>query len=65
MPAHEISFNHSRMPSGYKGKAIKYANTEKAAAELIGKYSAKDKTIIDKRGNVLSNVEIKQHESKD
>ena len=50
------------MPSDYIGKALKYAHTPKAAAECLGAYSAKAKTITAKRGVRLTNVEI--HEEK-
>ena len=58
MPAYAITFSHSHMPSDYKGKALKYAHTPKAAAECLGSYSAKAKTIVAKRGVRLTNVEI-------
>ena len=63
MPCFSVKFNHSAMPKDYVGKAIKFAPTPKDAAECIGKYSKKDRTILDKRGNLLSNVEINEEES--
>ena len=48
------------MRPDYVGKAIKFAQTPKDAAECIGKYSKKDRTILDKRRNLLSNVEINE-----
>lgn len=42
----------------YVGTAIKYASSEKAALDLLGKYSKQSNTIIDKRGSVLSNIKI-------
>ena len=60
MPAYLITYSHSHMPPGYIGRAYKHANTPKDAAECIGKYSVKEKVIVDKRRNVLSNVEITQ-----
>ena len=62
MPAYYIEYNHSGMKPDYRGKALKYANSEKEAASLIGRYCAKTKTIIDKRRNLRYNVEI--HEEK-
>jgi hypothetical protein len=62
MPAYYIEYNHAGMRADYRGRAVKYANSEKDAANLIGRYCAKDKTIVDKRGNLRYNVEI--HEEK-
>ena len=50
------------MAPDFRGAAIKYAPTPKDAAECLGSYSAKDKTIVAKRGVRLTNVEI--HEDK-
>ena len=46
------------MRPDYRGKAIKHAPTEKEALELLGKQDKKLKIIIDKRGSVLSNIQI-------
>jgi hypothetical protein len=58
MPAYYIEYNHSGMKPDYRGKALKYANSAKEAASLVGKYCAKTRTIVDKRGNLRHNVEI-------
>jgi len=50
------------MRSEYRGAALKHAHSEKEALDLLGKYDKKLKIIIDKRSNVLSNVQI--HEEK-
>ena len=41
---------------------MKHASTEQAAIAFLGKHDKKQNLIIDKRGNVLSNVEIKPYE---
>ncbi len=46
------------MKPSYRGRAVKYANSAKDAAALIGRYCAKTKTIIDKRNNLRYNVNI-------
>ena len=58
MPAYYIEYNHSGMKPSYRGRAVKYANSAKDAAALIGRYCAKTKTIIDKRNNLRYNVNI-------
>lgn len=60
MPTFVITYNHSYMPPGYRGKAIKTAHTEKEALAHVGAYNHKTKTIVDRRRNVLSNIEIKK-----
>jgi hypothetical protein len=57
MPAHAITFKHSRMRSDYVGKVVKYANTRDDAIKLLGKYDKKAGVIIDKRGSVLTLIE--------
>ena len=46
------------MRPDYRGKCIKHAQSEKEALDLLGKQDKKLKIIIDKRGNVLSNIQI-------
>ena len=46
------------MRPDYRGATIKHANSPDEAAKLIGKYVKKDSTILDNRGNLLSNVSI-------
>jgi hypothetical protein len=47
----------------YRGCSLKFANTEKEALDLLGKYDKKLKIIIDKRGSVLSNIQIHEEKS--
>jgi hypothetical protein len=47
----------------YRGASLKYANTEKEALDLLGKQDKKLKIIIDKRGSVLSNIQIHEEKS--
>jgi len=47
----------------YRGSVLKHAHTEKEALDLLGKQDKKLKIIIDKRGNVLSNIEIHEEKS--
>ena len=54
MPAHTITFTHSRMKPDFIGSVIKYAHTREAAIKLIGKYDKGLGIIIDKRGSVLT-----------
>ena len=63
MPYYKISYNHSAMRPEYRGTCIKHAQTEKEALDLLGKQDKKLKIIIDKRGNVLSNIQIHEEES--
>jgi len=42
----------------FKGCTLKHAHTEKEALDLLGKQDKKLKIIIDKRRNVLSNIQI-------
>ena len=51
------------MSPDYIGTAVKYAQSEKDALSFLGKYDKKLNVIIDKRGSVLSNIQI--HEEKD
>ncbi len=51
------------MSPDYIGTAVKYAQSEKDALAFLGKYDKKLNVIIDKRGSVLSNIQI--HEEKD
>ena len=60
MPCYLIKFNHSAMKPDFRGSAIKHANTPEDAAKYLGKFSKKDKQVLDKRGCLLSNVEIEQ-----
>jgi hypothetical protein len=60
MPAYEITYNHSHMRTDFRGSAIKTAHTPKAAAECLGTYSAKEKTIVAKKGVRLTKVEINE-----
>ena len=48
------------MQPDFIGSCIKHAHTEKEAVQFLGKYSAKDKIVIDKRGSVLTILDIKQ-----
>ena len=57
MPAHVVTFTHSRMRSDYVGKVVKYANTREDAIKLLGKYDKRAGVIIDKRGSVLTLIE--------
>jgi len=50
------------MPKAFRGKTLKHANTDQAAIAFLGKHDKRQGVIIDKRGNVLSNVEIKPYE---
>jgi len=56
----KITFKHSAMQPDFVGSCIKHAHTEKEAVQFLGKYSAKDKIVIDKRGSVLTILDIKQ-----
>jgi len=60
MPCYRISYSHSAMRPDYIGAALKYAQTPEEAAKLLGKFDKKLNIIIDKRGSVLSNIEIKE-----
>ncbi len=60
MPCYQIQYNHSAMKPGFLGSAIKHANTPEEAAKFLGKYSKKDRTVLDKRHCTLSNVVIKE-----
>lgn len=62
MSCWEISYSHSSMPKAFRGKTLKHANTDQAAIAFLGKHDKRQGVIIDKRGNVLSNVEIKPYE---
>ena len=59
---YKITYSHSRMSPDYIGTAVKYAQSEKDALAFLGKYDKKLNVIIDKRGSVLSNIQI--HEEK-
>jgi len=48
------------MKPDFRGSAIKHANTPEEAAKYLGKYSKKDRTVLDKRHCTLSNVVIEQ-----
>ena len=48
------------MPKDYVATCIKHAHTEDDAVKFLGKYSKKDKIVIDKRGSVLNIIDIKQ-----
>jgi len=63
MSAYRITYSHSAMRPEYRGAAIKHANSEKEALDLLGKQDKKLKIIIDKRSNVLSNIEIHEEKS--
>lgn len=54
MPAHTITFKHSRMKPDFIGSVTKYAHTREAAIKLLGKYDKGLGIIIDKRGSVLT-----------
>lgn len=58
MPCFKLSYTHSAMPKAGTLSAVKYAHTAKDAAAFLGKYQQKDRQILDKRGCILSNVEI-------
>lgn len=60
MPAYTITYKHSAMKPDYTGKAIKYAQSPEDAAKFLGKYNKRAKTILDGRGNLLSNVNINE-----
>lgn len=62
MPTYKITYNHSAMRPDYRGRALKTAHTKKEALEHLGAYNKKTNTIIDKRRNVLSNIQI--HEAR-
>jgi hypothetical protein len=51
------------MKPDYRGCTLKHAPTEKEALDLMGKQDKKLKIIIDKRGNVLSNIQINEEKS--
>ena len=55
---YKITYSHSAMRPEYRGAVLKHAHTEKEALDLLGKQDKKLKIIIDKRGNVLSNIQI-------
>ena len=57
MPAHTITFTHSRMKPDFIGSVTKYANTRDAAIKLLGKYDKGLGIIIDKRGSVLTLID--------
>ena len=63
MPVFRATYNHSAMRPEYRGCSIKHANSEKEALDLLGKQDKKLKIIIDKRSNVLSNIEIHEEKS--
>jgi hypothetical protein len=48
------------MRTDFRGSAIKTAHTPKDAAECLGTYSAKEKTIVAKKGVRLTKVEINE-----
>ena len=56
----KITHTHSAMPKDYVATCIKHAHTEDDAVKFLGKYSKKDKIVIDKRGGVLNIIDIKQ-----
>ena len=57
MPAHTITFTHSRMKPDFIGSVIKYAHTREAAIKLLGKFDSRLGIIIDKRGSVLTLID--------
>ena len=61
-PTYKITFSHSKMRPDYIGRALKTAHTEREALDHLGAYNKKTNQIIDKRRNVLSNIQI--HEAK-
>ena len=63
MTCFNITYNHSAMRPDYRGCTLKHAHSEKEALDLIGKFDKKLKIIIDKRGNVLSNIQINEEKS--
>jgi len=63
MPAYKITYSHSAMRPDYRGCTLKHAHTEKEALDLLGKQDKKLGIVIDKRSNVLSNIQI--HEIQD
>jgi hypothetical protein len=48
------------MKPDFRGSTLKHANTPKDAADFLGTYSAKFKTIQAKKGVLLTNVEINE-----
>lgn len=62
MGAHKIRYKHSRMPEGYVGQAIKYANTRNDAISLLGKHDKKLNIVIDRRGSVLTILDNEEGE---
>ena len=48
------------MKPDFRGSAIKTAHTEDEAVKYLGKFDKKLNIVIDKRGSVLSNIEIEQ-----
>ena len=60
MPCYKIQFKHSAMKPDYVGSAIKTAHSEDDAVKFLGKYQKKEKIVIDKRGCVLTIIDIKQ-----
>ena len=60
MPAYSIRFTHSAMKPDYVGVAIKHAHTADDAVKFLGKYEKRRNIVIDKRGSVLTILDIKQ-----
>ena len=58
MPAYQISYKHSAMKPDYVGVAIKHAHTADDAVKFLGKYDRRERTVIDKRRNVLTIISI-------
>ena len=60
MPCFRITYKHSAMQPDYIGAAIKHAHTEGDAVKFLGKHEKKLNIVIDKRGSVLTILDIKK-----
>jgi hypothetical protein len=62
MPCYKFTYRHSAMHPDYIGKTVKYASSEKDALALLSKggtnYSLKTKSLVDKKGNTLTILNI-------
>ena len=57
---YKITYKHSAMAPEYVGSCIKHAQTADDAVKFLGKYDKRAKMVIDKRGSVLTILDIKQ-----
>ena len=60
MPCYRINYKHSAMKPSYIGSAIKTAHSQEDAVKFLGKFDKKDRTVIDKRGCLLTIISINE-----